>query len=226
MIEYKHEFLFGSKKLYQWFKQNDVLGSPSIGWYPLEEKDGSIPTSSPLHKAVMSKDLREVEKCLKDGANVNEVDEMGDTPLHIAVRNLREKRQDAQGCLVMSEEALALCRLLLKNGANPSLFNVAHHTALHEAVRTDDEGVCLQLLLDAKANVNAHVSHYYKPLGMAVDAKNIKAIEILIKAGAVIADYDFKQLHDPAFASLRGILEKCVADGGIWGPTTYHYVEK
>ncbi|MES2345779.1 MAG: ankyrin repeat domain-containing protein [Chlamydiota bacterium] len=87
--------------------------------------------------------------------------------------------------------------------ADLELKNVSENTPLHEAVRFDNEGRFLNALINAGADINAN-SHYNTPLESAIQEKNLKAIELLIKAGAEISEYAKKELETRAvFSSLR-----------------------
>lgn len=82
-----------------------------------------------------------VEKLLLAGANVNEIDVYGYTPL-------------IEAAIVNSTE---ISRLLLQNGAAIDLTDVTGRTALHWA--TDNHNISLsKLLLDYKANPNAYTN--------------------------------------------------------------------
>ena len=94
-----------------------------------------------LLEAAESGDIYEVEKLLKQGANVNATDAIGNTVLHVAV---------------MNEENLKVVRVLLDKGANVNAKNSDGNTALHVASVT--AGFCediIEELVIAGAKIDA-----------------------------------------------------------------------
>jgi len=108
--------IFGDKKLYESLRQNHLLGNPSSILLPILQSE-STPVSE-LHKAVLEGNIERTKECLTNGANVNESDNLGNTPLHYAVQYNRRE----------------IFELLLENQADPTLFNVYGHTPLHYAI--------------------------------------------------------------------------------------------
>ena len=80
---------------------------------------------------------RLIELLTQEECFVNDLDHMGNTPLHHAVLN---DRPDA-------------VRALLSRGANPDLHNDRGRSPMHAASARGDHSACAQLLVDAGASI-------------------------------------------------------------------------
>jgi ankyrin repeat protein len=179
----------GDKKMYEWLRQNRLIERffNSNVWKPLQDKENyrSFPL---LHQAVQEKDVDKVKRYLNDNkCDINESDSTGCTALHIAIQ----------------ERCYAIFQLLLNRGADFRLANGEKETPFKALILSDSEGQFLQALIDAGVNVNEEIGYKLTPLSCAIQAKNLKAIEILIKAGAKISEENSKSLEDDVFSSLR-----------------------
>jgi SAM-dependent methyltransferase len=180
--------MYGDKKMHDWLKENELLLNPNSAWKPLQDKDRHL-AIPPLHQAVQQENREKIEACLDRGDNINESDSMGNTPLHIAIQR----------------KSYEFFTLLLSRGAQIELSSGGKGgTPLHEAAALDTEGNFMQALLDAGARVNAKVLDE-TPLDRAIEEKNLKAVEMLIKAGAKISKSNCKDLKNSAFASLHDL---------------------
>ncbi len=165
---------------------------------------------SSLRAAIEKGDEAAVVSALKSGANVNEKDEEGETPLHWAVKRKNTDVIDAllqagagaetpalkkkaaliaAGCESwntefflrnMTSEKIGEC---LKAGADPNGRDSGGDTALHNAASTYNTAV-ISILLKAGADVNAKNKKGETPLYRAVDRDNPALITALLKAGA------------------------------------------
>jgi SAM-dependent methyltransferase len=179
--------LYGDKKMYDWLKKNELLDRCSTLWRPLQDKERAQELS-PLLKAILNADRQEIEECLKRGDDLDTSNSAGHTAIHISIQ-----KQDYD-----------LFRLLLTHGAHIGLQTGKGYTPLHEAALADREGHFLQDLIAAGAKVDARgLPHYETPLSVAIAAKNLKAVELLIKAGAKVSEKDQIALDDPVFALLH-----------------------
>lgn len=162
-----------------------------------------------LYKAVARGSLEEVNALLKDGADVNAVDDgepliyraVGKGNEHI-VRTLIEAGADVnvkrvKCCLVFSEfrtfeddtplhEAAKLgyaniASILIEAGADIEAKSYSHKTPLDTAASFNHYNVA-KLLIDAGANVNS--GKRWTPLHSFAERNNIPAIKALIAAGA------------------------------------------
>lgn len=128
------------------------------------------PKGAALMKAVKSKDLKSIQKCLSDAKTpVDEVDIDGFTPL---LWTAREGMKEA-------------VELLLSHGANPNHLDVwmganAGHKAAYWG-RTE----VMKLLVKTKMDINARgLSNGYTPLHDAVSGGHLETATVLLNAGA------------------------------------------
>jgi hypothetical protein len=201
--------MYGDKKMHDWLKKNGLLVFPKSSWKPLVDEDSHLATPA-LHRAVQKEERDQVEACLKNGDDIDESDSLGCTALHIALQ----------------KNSFDLFKLLLSKGANFGLSNRQGNTPMHEAAVLDTEGFFLQELINAGAAVNIKVLRK-APLCRAIEAKNLKAIEILIKAGAKISEENYKDLENSAFAPLyaQEIIPKMKKKRDDW-TDLQHWIEK
>ncbi|MES2345474.1 MAG: ankyrin repeat domain-containing protein [Chlamydiota bacterium] len=180
----------GTKKLYDYMKQNKLFVNGNSRWEPIHDKDRHQKWP-PLHTAVLQKNIDKVIELLDAGCDLNEYDSDGSTALHLAIR----------------KNSAELFQLLLEKGAHLELKNVYGYTPLHQAVLFDDDGRFINALINAGANINGD-SLYNNPLQTAINKKNLKTIELLIKSGAEISKRARKMLEaKSAFSSLKDLLK-------------------
>uniref|UniRef100_A0ACD5TI05 Uncharacterized protein n=1 Tax=Avena sativa TaxID=4498 RepID=A0ACD5TI05_AVESA len=114
-----------------------------------------------------------VRYLLDHGANPDNVDERGFTPLHEAAK--------IGFCEVVE--------LLLSRGAYVDPFSTEHGTPLHVAVIHEQDGA-LKILLDHHADCNKILGSFSSPLMLAMHSRSVKCVNLLIEAGA-----DVKGIH-------------------------------
>lgn len=133
---------------------------------------------TPLHCACLSaKSWQAVKKLIAAGANINAIDNDGDTPLCIAVR----------------EGHYRSVQLLVDAGANTELFAKDRWPALCFAADDGDVDM-VELLLKAKGvNPNVLVRPGWTPLMLAAEKGHVEVLSLLLKKGA-----------DPAFRNEFG----------------------
>jgi len=175
----------GDKKMYDWLKENGLFCAPNFVWHPLRNSDAHLAVPA-LHKAIENND-RTAVKALIQEVDIDESDSAGRTAMHIAIQR-------------RSYESF---ELLLKKGAKVGLYDGNGNTPLHAAALFDMEGNFLKSLIEEGADINA--KDHLTPLDVAIKAKNIKAVEILIKAKALISKQNLKDLDDPAFSMLDSL---------------------
>jgi myosin-5 len=162
--------------------------SPGATADAVQQKTAMIDTLM-FRKAVREGDSNTVESILKTSNRrdmlVNEVDESGQSPLHMAVIESRWKvvgvllgndgvpnAQDLAGNtpLHLAPSASMMALLLDDGRANPNIPNMDGDTALHFAVRKLDEEA-VDVLLRHGANVNyADNTKWYTPLHLIAQA--------------------------------------------------------
>ncbi|XP_072274608.1 ankyrin repeat and SOCS box protein 18 isoform X2 [Pyxicephalus adspersus] len=151
---------------------------------------------TPLHVCVMNSSLRCAELLLQHGALVNETtDATQDSSLHIAARlgllghvdlYLRHgalincRNDEGETPLVAActgkagdeETRLEICRLLLKNGADPEAQDQQERRPLHHACRKAESRL-VELLLDAGVDVNVADYNGVQPLRCVLQSAEI-----------------------------------------------------
>jgi len=103
-----------------------------------------------LHRAAENDDLEAAKKFIKDGANIEEKDYYGKTPLHWAA----------------DKNSLEVAKYLIDNGANKNAKNVAGETPLHMAALSDSLGVAKVLIKGTKCD-NSGRKHLWALCGGA-----------------------------------------------------------
>lgn len=77
-----------------------------------------------------------------------------------------------------------IVEILLKNGANPNVFDDMGTAPIHGSARTNRAEI-IQLLIDAKADVNIkHKANDETPLHYAAEYNSLEAAQVLLKNGA------------------------------------------
>ncbi|KAK0164745.1 hypothetical protein PV328_003329 [Microctonus aethiopoides] len=141
----------------------------------------------------------------------------GKTPLHYAV--------------VLNQPDIV--RALLVLGANPNACDNHGSYILHEAVKRPDVWECVGALLDAKADIEQRDDAGWTALQLAAEAGSLRAIDLLVKAGANVNEtersYGRTALHIAAEGGhvdiARYLLEKTDIDvnlRNLGGNTALH----
>lgn len=124
-----------------------------------------------LLQAAKNKSMKDIEKCLSTGADINVADHQGNRPLHYAA-----KRGFAD-----------VIRVLLKHRADPDAENLAQETPLHLCVQFPK---AMKELLKSYPMVSHQDNKGDTPLHLAVTSSRLRAppkgstVELLIRAGA------------------------------------------
>ena len=127
-----------------------------------------------LLEEVEKNSIQQVQKLIKDGADVNQIVSYKGKPttlLHI----------------VASKGYEGIIKLLISNGALIEAKNHKGSTALHVAAKNNQ---IVKLLLDFGANVNAIDKFHVTPLHLATQNGNCQCVKLLI---------DYKANVDPPF---------------------------
>jgi ankyrin repeat protein len=121
-----------------------------------------------------------VEELIKGGADVNYVDERGDTPLIIAVKHARPTAEFSPQAQEQARsrwsERLQIIKTLLKAGAKVNHVNKTGTTALMEAVREHDLNTVQSLLQVPEMTTGSYFGFGAKPINYADEDGNTALI--------------------------------------------------
>ncbi|XP_037404543.1 ankyrin repeat, PH and SEC7 domain containing protein secG-like [Triticum dicoccoides] len=134
---------------------------------------------------------------LDHGANPDNVDIIGFTPLHEAAK--------IGHCEIIE--------LLLSRGAYVDPFSTDHGTPLHVAAQHKQDAA-MKILLDHHTDCNKILGCFLSPLKIAIESHSVKCVKLLVKA-----DADVKGIRNvtPLLAAARHDLTdalKCLLDAG------------
>jgi ankyrin repeat protein len=159
--------------------------------------------TTPLHWAVRSDDLKQVQALLRGGANVNAANRYGVTPLTLAAENANSVMVDS----------------LLKAGADARVTMPGGQTVLMTAARTGNPDV-VKLLLGHGADPNAVESSYGETALVWAAAENHPgAVKMLIEFGAKVNVRSKPLEYKQDRFGLEGVIT--ILPHGSWTPLMY-----
>jgi len=202
--DYDHiTWMKGDKSLHEQLKQNRLLSSKNICWMPIQKEDQQQKLP-PLHSAILHGNSPLIRQYLDQGCDINESDSYGRTPLHLSI---------------LQKDQKLFTQLLIEKRADLGLYDGQGLTALHTAAIHDTEGLFLQALIDSGADVNCHNEDYPRPtpLDSAIKAKNLRAVQILLKSKAKPHDIDsvYSPLLTAAAHDTEGSILQALLETGI-----------
>lgn len=148
----------------------------------LNIRDTSDRGRTPIFRACIVGDVKQVKKMISDGADVNVKDDYGCTPLHMSVKNPE------------------ITKLMLKNGADTDCQeNKGGSTPLHWALITNIESSKAIIKSGAKVDIVAYDGMTALHLAAVMAAKEnslayLELVQLLIKGNA-----------SPTYASKKGL---------------------
>lgn len=168
-----------------------------------------------FHQAVEEKKYAEVKKMLAEGADINQGNLAGITPLHIASYNgdydmvllllneplvtvdIPDDRQCTALSVAVERGHQAIASLLIAKGANVHWVDGDGYSLLHLAVCYNQIEM-VRLLLEKKANINEHNEkiEFFTPLDVAMKFRNSPIGFELIRSGAKTNRYEEKKIPD------------------------------
>jgi ankyrin repeat protein len=168
------------KKLFETIEKNKAKSSDEIlkaissikiqpGYFSIFDETGKIF----LNKLISIKELDKTtkifltKKFIKQGANVNKSDKMGNTPLHIATKM----------------DAFEIIKFLIENGAEVNISNKKGNTPLHNASKKKNIKI-VRFLVDNGAEIDARNDENNTPLILATKRNNVEVVKFLVQRGA------------------------------------------
>ncbi|KAK7867801.1 hypothetical protein R5R35_001213 [Gryllus longicercus] len=160
-----------------------------------EARTSPFPLGEQLCDAARGGRLRDVQRLIDSGADVNYTDGDGSTPLHKAAFNAHAE----------------VVSLLLQRGADPNAVNCSGDSALHFAAWNDGSGRCVVLLVRAGADVNARDKDGETPLHRAAWMEHSgRCVELLVRAGADVNARDEDEETPLHKAACSDVSSRCV----------------
>lgn len=138
-----------------------------------------------FHTLAREGEKSDLERLIQEGADVNEINEDGETPLFNAIEKNEENTE-----------------YLISQGANIFHKNSQGQTPLHHAVQWSAEKI-VKTFLQLKADVNAQCNHGNTPLILSIYQSSDKVFDMLLEYGA---DPNIVNIEgeNALFASLHG----------------------
>lgn len=128
-------------------------------------------------QSVAEEEIETTRLLIEKGANVDEIERLGMTPLHFAV----------------TTDNIALVQLLLEQGAQIDAQDAAGNSPLFHAIE-ENRLAMTNFLLEQGANVNSIRPGKLSPLDNAIRKGNIEMVKLLVKKGARINIIDSTQI--------------------------------
>jgi len=177
----------------QWLRK-EISVDRQLRWDPV------LIATIQLLQAVKEKQLEEVVSCLKIGADVCEIDEEGNTALHIALQNKDFK----------------IMQVLLEYKANPMIINYANLSCLKLAIRTGESILVDSILAFYSRFVSNNVKEMNEALLLASSLGFLSIVKLLLQAGAQVQfvdDNGWNALHISALYNHHQLIKELVAVG-------------
>jgi alpha-tubulin suppressor-like RCC1 family protein/ankyrin repeat protein len=137
-----------------------------------------------LHYVAQTGDTKSIEFLIESGANINELDNDGNTPLILAAIASKKFANIKEIFLKAKMNGKKSVALLIELGADVSIVNNDSKIALHYIVDSGDKK-SIELLVDAGSDIEAVDSYGNTPLLLsATTDTGIKSVKVLIAKGA------------------------------------------
>jgi ankyrin repeat protein len=166
---------------------------------PREQPMNTTTSQPSLHKAAEQDDTELVKSLLQKGANVNEPDSLGWSPLHFAA--YKGNKQTAE--------------VLLNNGAIVNAKANNDVSPLHLAAEQGRTALA-ELLLGKGADVNARQVQGWTPLGLAAQNGHLETVKLLLDKGADVnskSKSGLTPLHTAVSKGFREVIELLLSKG-------------
>lgn len=156
-------------------------------WVSIQPKDQDT-ASAYMRRYAIEGDLSQIKRWIAD-ADINQADDLGRTALHLAL--IHQKKE--------------IVSFLLEAGASVHLSSDERKTPLAYAAAIDREGTMIEALLAAGASIDGKDDweHGISPLDCSIQAKNTKAIALLLEKGAIASQQNLVALESKEFLDLH-----------------------
>lgn len=151
-----------------------------------------------LHLAAAYGQVEAMSLLLKEGANINARNVVGDYPLHAAVDTIQSvkllikagagvnaKNNRGQTILHLAADGgkPEIVKFLIESGADINIQDAEKNTPLHNAIESKS-GEIVKTLLKAKPNLQLENASNQTPLLLAVERDNLPVMSLILAAGA------------------------------------------
>lgn len=146
-----------------------------------------------LHKAIKNKDTEFAESLINDNQiNLEERNEMQQTPLHLAIENKEEK----------------IVSLLLEKGADINATDKYKNSILHIAVKSNQPQI-VKKLLESKPQINISEKNIYDKTPIFY-AKNNEIIKLLLEHNASLTNIENNKIFELLLIAVKNSDEDLV----------------
>jgi ankyrin repeat protein len=148
------------------------------------DETGKTKDEKPTEKKVTEKiDVEVFFKAVKDNDAAKVKEYISKDPTLVDAKTTDFLKETALGISTFNGYK-EITELLIKNGANPNVWDDMGTAPLHGAARQNRSEI-IQMLIDAKADVNIkHKSNDETPLHYAAEYNSLEAAQVLLKNGA------------------------------------------
>jgi ankyrin repeat protein len=179
------------------------INSEMIGVSIIDIKDRNFKT--PIHYAIISKNIFAIKKLLEANCNLNTVDNKGYNALHYAILsrdieivklilpgisniNTRTTTGETSLHLAVNLQQIPMAEYLINNGININLQDYSHEfSALHYAVSINNKYL-IELLLDVSGNPNTQDVFGNTPLHYVMIEESYNLIDQFINSKKIITN--------------------------------------
>ncbi|XP_063755700.1 ankyrin repeat and SOCS box protein 4 isoform X2 [Eleginops maclovinus] len=155
---------------------------------------------TPLHSAARFGVPELVALYLANGADVNAINSLQETPLMTACFWAFDSKEQ-----MYSEDHHLVCRLLLDNQADPNLQEEDNKTALHKAAWNCDH-ILMQMLLEAGANTRAMDINGCAPIQYLLKVTDVRPMAIPELCYQALLNHNAARIYPPQF---HKVLQSC-----------------